>query len=868
MIQQIVRFIETSTSSSPESFVPMLNSSPNTSPTTTPVPSPISSAAASPGRALTTIVATSLETYGSASSEASSESGHSSHSSSSSSPTAKRRSKATAPSETSDATASELALLDCPPVVKRSSSRSAKTPTLAPAPSSPPSSRNDGTTHSDVSKIDLDAAPSSTLLFQEPSEAPVERAPSHTPNGPPAHSIHLALPHAATRHSVSHSSPPTTIPTPTLPESHNEMGLPRTHAHSHHNHRRHSHNESKAKTKLKDVEYLDFFDEHQQDHSELLKHAVIPTTSPAPQAVTGPPTMESAVAGLTTTTLDNTPQPTSTTTTTVSVNNTVVIESAVKTTTTPNPHRTAPPQTLPHLLPQRMLRSHTFPVEHDIEQPHTQSVYESLRRTEPDPAPTERARGLTLITPASGSAVNPVMPQIDKMMEDIREIEEQVYKLGTQREKLRAKLLRVELEESKRLALLQSKKEDVRRTFEVSHKQIPPSLGLSFLTSMTDSFFHLTDVLPMEFITQHMSSEIQAIENVDSEGTLLRFSDVFSAKAVSTYPYDAAAKKRLGNPLCDHFQAKLCSGGRAFLCVTDGCNWGAKPKEAAARASSTFINFLFEKSFGATSVREYGALMIQALAHAHNAIVWDKHDIVEVGTTTLLGVTCVPTRIGWENEPDESVKYSKWACIVLSIGDCKAFRWSAKEKKVFEITYSKQVIQLLNNDTFSSKNRGTLDPSDPGGRIGPFLVGGAPDLRNLSLYYAPCHKHDIIILLSDGVHDNLEAPSLAVEPGDLIPDFVDKNWDEATALNPDLASKAREDFMTGKLTELISPDAEQPQVDQVVERIINYCVDVTNPSRTFLEKNPRGRLPHDFKMYPGKLDHTTCMALSLRPSWA
>jgi serine/threonine protein phosphatase PrpC len=72
----------------------------------------------------------------------------------------------------------------------------------------------------------------------------------------------------------------------------------------------------------------------------------------------------------------------------------------------------------------------------------------------------------------------------------------------------------------------------------------------------------------------------------------------------------------------------------------------------------------------------------------------------------------------------------------------KAFHWNCKTKGITDVT---------------DGNRLSLtDASDPGGRLGPFLNEGTPDLRNLDLYFQPCNEGDIIFLVSDGVHDNLD----------------------------------------------------------------------------------------------------------------
>lgn len=68
----------------------------------------------------------------------------------------------------------------------------------------------------------------------------------------------------------------------------------------------------------------------------------------------------------------------------------------------------------------------------------------------------------------------------------------------------------------------------------------------------------------------------------------------------------------------------------------------------------------------------------------------------------------------------------------------RAYHWSCKTREVVDITQG---------------NRTNLtDVSDPGGRIGPYLNGGTPDLRNLDLYLQPCAVGDVILCVSDGVH--------------------------------------------------------------------------------------------------------------------
>ncbi len=53
-------------------------------------------------------------------------------------------------------------------------------------------------------------------------------------------------------------------------------------------------------------------------------------------------------------------------------------------------------------------------------------------------------------------------------------------------------------------------------------------------------------------------------------------------------------------------------------------------------------------------------------------------------------------------------------------------------------------------------NRANLSATDPGGRLGPWTDAGTDDLRNLRLYYVECCPGDILLLVTDGVHDNFD----------------------------------------------------------------------------------------------------------------
>jgi len=45
--------------------------------------------------------------------------------------------------------------------------------------------------------------------------------------------------------------------------------------------------------------------------------------------------------------------------------------------------------------------------------------------------------------------------------------------------------------------------------------------------------------------------------------------------------------------------------------------------------------------------------------------------------------------------------------------------------------------------------------------------------------------------------------------------------------------------------------------------LVEHCIKLTDISREFMEKNPDKGLPKDYRKFPGKLDHTTCVSIKV-----
>lgn len=154
--------------------------------------------------------------------------------------------------------------------------------------------------------------------------------------------------------------------------------------------------------------------------------------------------------------------------------------------------------------------------------------------------------------------------------------------------------------------------------------------------------------------------------------------------------------------------------------------------EASNIAKDAFIEYLRFHQADITDLRDAGHYLLRALSYCHYKIIEGKEDLWEAGTTTLLGG--VVLRLKRSKEEKEKTKSDPYVFVCVSIGDCKAYLFSAKSKTVSDITAGNRRVKKssyifrLNLIIIITKN--VHDARDPGGRLGPYVGEGNPDLRN------------------------------------------------------------------------------------------------------------------------------------------
>eukprot|EP01105_Mastigella_eilhardi_P015135 TRINITY_DN3443_c0_g1_i1.p1 TRINITY_DN3443_c0_g1~~TRINITY_DN3443_c0_g1_i1.p1 ORF type:complete len:1090 (+),score=255.23 TRINITY_DN3443_c0_g1_i1:325-3270(+) len=310
-------------------------------------------------------------------------------------------------------------------------------------------------------------------------------------------------------------------------------------------------------------------------------------------------------------------------------------------------------------------------------------------------------------------------------------------------------------------------------------------------------------------------------------------------------PYEN--RKRHGDPICDHFAVKVVSAGpnatRVIVALADGCNWGSGARDASLRASTTFVDYVTRQHHKICFTSHLQDVLLLALNAANDKINDGKaSSLISVGTTTMLGGVLMPLK---DPSPQASHVF-----VCVSVGDCKAFHWSHRLQTVTDITAS---------------NRQSDDATDPGGRLGPYVKDG-PDLRNLQLFQHQCAPEDIVFLVTDGVHDNFDPQSLGDKPSDW--GFNCVAWEEARKQNTALLERVKISFRANHMKQVLLGHGSgrvSLTPDRVCEALLEHCYKITTVQREWMEQNPQKRMTEDYAQFPGKLDHTTCVAFAVPP---
>jgi hypothetical protein len=167
-------------------------------------------------------------------------------------------------------------------------------------------------------------------------------------------------------------------------------------------------------------------------------------------------------------------------------------------------------------------------------------------------------------------------------------------------------------------------------------------------------------------------------------------------------------------------------------------------------------------------------------------------------------------------------------------------------------------------DITAANRQNASDARDSGGRLGPAFdfetddVRELADLRNLSLFSMPCDDGDVLILVTDGVHDNLDPQHLGKLPKDMPKSMNLEPVSDWSRVDQAKAEQAKNVFRIAFLEKHVEGATDSLDL---CNRLVEHCLKTTSASRRFMMENAGRKVPEDYRSFPGKMDHTSCVCL-------
>lgn len=344
----------------------------------------------------------------------------------------------------------------------------------------------------------------------------------------------------------------------------------------------------------------------------------------------------------------------------------------------------------------------------------------------------------------------------------------------------------------------------------------------------------------------------------DSNQTVLAAGFCTTTYPIITIP-GTDIKERVGSPNCDAYRCRIYKN-RLIACVTDGCGWGARSKKASTIANQTFFDYVEKQISNAVDIQSASLVLLKALQEAHERIIEGIKSSWEAGTTTICGGILLQV-------PPQDTFDAPYAFLLVNIGDCKAYHCT-KYNRDNDDTIDRLSTSLGDSSSeapqksawsivdITSGNRDS-DVKLAGGYLGPKTSDDGlllPDLSNFSLHLTPCQRGDVFIIMTDGVHDNLDPEALGVDPTGMGLNY--EKWS-------DLPENDRITLKDSYRTQLLNRyfhSVKNLDPREISNWGIKWVKSVTDKKREYMEKNLVAEEPSDHKKFPGKMDHSTLLS--------
>lgn len=276
---------------------------------------------------------------------------------------------------------------------------------------------------------------------------------------------------------------------------------------------------------------------------------------------------------------------------------------------------------------------------------------------------------------------------------------------------------------------------------------------------------------------------------------------------------------RQGDPVADVVQLTYLSGSKGqnaiIFCGADGSGWGNTSFLTANQACLSLEKHLLgkiQKGKGILHSSEAPALLLEGFDSALKAL--EEKELL-MGTT-LCGLLAY-----------QSEKTTDWIISLCNLGDFKAYHFDKENKKLHSLLDDR--LRKVNS---YSKN--------PGG----FLMSKTnTEIANLTLLHFLAKEGDSLILMTNGVHDNLRPKNLGISLSEALEYLKDKlSPPEAECLfeapedwvdNNVTCSLIEEFYMQRKLNDGFTKEVDKRHF---VHDMIRFLFTITKKQREWHEK--------------------------------
>lgn len=340
-----------------------------------------------------------------------------------------------------------------------------------------------------------------------------------------------------------------------------------------------------------------------------------------------------------------------------------------------------------------------------------------------------------------------------------------------------------------------------------------------------------------------------------SQNAIKVYDDQNGAKIAMASGYPVLGQEgkqtRYRDPIVDEMIVNRFDNGHVIIFSgADGSGASESVYKTAEAANNGFMDHAVEhlSKNGIKNGGDLAEMAVNAIAAGQKKIEDSSLDQTHPTVTTHLGIIA-------KKDNDGNV-----SGVVTSVGDMKAFILK-KDGSVVEITKG---------------NRGSsTDVNDPGGQLGGAigLKGEAKeDYRNLSLFFFEAKEGDVLLPMSDGIHDNLDPSNMGhLTPQSAIQEMIDAHFEGAEQLKvpesfkqegPDLEN-LKNMYMKFKIAEI----NQNKGTLSIAEALTDHAFKNSANLRQMAAEN-NGNLiieeyDNDRKKYTGKLDHISCGEIKL-----